>query len=142
MSEIASFRISCGSDSLPTYLPNEEYVCVVIYKVDGQTKWNKNGHSGRTGYVIIKKSTNCKTANSGKGQIHGGCYKAVMGEEASSSTEKTVAGHSYRPNNNKWHWDNSGTFTKKMSANDKKGLDYAIKQYAKNGTQTTQNPYR
>eukprot|EP01084_Bolivina_argentea_P168394 292040_1 len=141
MAEIPSFRISCGSDSLPKYLPDEDYVCVVIYKVNGSSKWNKNGHSGRTGYVIIKKSKNCKTAQSGKGQIHGGCYKAVMGEEANDNTCTTVAGHSYRPENNAWHWDNSGTFNKKMHSKDKKGLEVAIRKYAKDGTQTTQNPY-
>ena len=119
---VKSYHVSCQSDrieprsdsffSLAYWYSFFDYVHpaydmggVVLYAYDDRTDWRLNGVHCKTGYIILKKSSNIEHIKSRIGAIHGKVYKSVFGRDPD---ERVIgAGFSYSYKEGKWKFNSS-----------------------------------
>ena len=152
--KIKSYHVSCQSYRPKSYDCTENLGGIVLYAVDGETDWKKNGVHCKTGYIILKQTGKNgeiydnygkeENINSDVGMIHGGIYESVFAE---SPKKSNVIGSGFSRCNGEWKYrsysfnqsndDYHDTYNKEMKKIESKWVAKAVKNWINNGQQTT-----
>ena len=132
---LKSYHICSKSDRPKSYdMPCKNYGGLVLYQYDNKTEWTLNGLQCKTGYILLRDSSNLP--DSSIGQIHGGIYKSFFSQSCDSKL--VASGFAYYEN--KWVFKsrafNVDSNAHIMRESEIVWLKKALKQFCDYGTRT------